>query len=72
MEKFKSFITEAKEEKYRILVVSEKPDNICDYGIEWFWPSHYPKSYGWESLGKKYFGPEFEDHISNHNCATGS
>ena len=27
MEQFKSFITEAKEEKYRILVVSEKPDN---------------------------------------------
>ena len=27
MENFKSFITEAKEEKYRILVVSEKPDN---------------------------------------------
>ena len=27
MEKFKSFITEAKEGKYRILVVSSEPDN---------------------------------------------
>jgi ribosomal protein S6--L-glutamate ligase len=27
MEKFKSFITEAKEEKYRILVISAEPDN---------------------------------------------
>ena len=27
MEKFKSFITEAKEDKYRILVVSAEPEN---------------------------------------------
>ena len=27
MEKFKSFITEAKDDKYRILVVSAEPDN---------------------------------------------
>ena len=27
MEKFKSFITEAKEEKYRLLILSNKPDN---------------------------------------------
>ena len=27
MEKFKTFITEAKEEKYRILVISAEPDN---------------------------------------------
>ncbi len=27
MEKFKSFITEAKVEKYRILVISAEPDN---------------------------------------------
>ncbi len=27
MENFKSFITEAKEDKYRILVISAEPDN---------------------------------------------